>query len=71
MTLDKAALSIPDNDLYTYTFFNDTATTEIYTRQQSSAASDVYKRQVMRHRAESSDPLAALAGAISRQTNEV
>jgi len=26
---------------------------------------------VMRHRAESSDPLAALAGAISRQTNEV
>ena len=26
-------------------FFNDTATTEIYTRQQSSAASDVYKRQ--------------------------
>ena len=27
------------------TFFNDTATTEIYTIQQSSAASDVYKRQ--------------------------
>ena len=26
-------------------FFNDTATTEIYTIQQSSAASDVYKRQ--------------------------
>ena len=26
-------------------FFNDTATTEIYTDQQSSAASDVYKRQ--------------------------
>ena len=27
-------------------FFNDTATTEIYTTSQSSAASDVYKRQV-------------------------
>ena len=27
-------------------FFNDTATTEIYTRMESSAASDVYKRQV-------------------------
>ena len=26
-------------------FFNDTATTEIYTGQTSSAASDVYKRQ--------------------------
>ena len=26
-------------------FFNDTATTEIYTTSQSSAASDVYKRQ--------------------------
>ena len=27
-------------------FFNDTATTEIYTRLTSSAASDVYKRQL-------------------------
>ena len=27
-------------------FFNDTATTEIYTNHESSAASDVYKRQV-------------------------
>ena len=32
---------------------------------------DVQVEAVMRHRAESSDPLAALAGAISRQTNEV
>ena len=32
---------------------------------------DVQVEVVMRHRAESADPLAALAGAISRQTNEV
>jgi len=32
---------------------------------------DVQVEAVMRHRAESSDPLAALAGAISRQTSEV
>ena len=32
---------------------------------------DVQVEAVMRHRAESADPLAALAGAISRQTGEV
>ena len=32
---------------------------------------DVQVEAVMRHRAESADPLVALAGAISRQTNEV
>ena len=31
---------------YFLVFFNDTATTEIYTRGLSSAASDVYKRQI-------------------------
>ena len=37
-------------------FFNDTATTEIYTGESSSAASDVYKRQLERIRELSLSP---------------
>ena len=39
---------MPLSELYLCFFFNDTATTEIYTRSLS-AASDVYKRQDLEH----------------------
>lgn len=38
VTLDKAALSIPDNDLYTYTFFNN----EVYDTIDQKEATQLY-----------------------------
>ena len=44
MSFSYALVALTTLDIYIFFFFNDTATTEIYT-DRSSAASDVYKRQ--------------------------
>ena len=51
-------------------FFNDTATTEIYTVRRSSAASDVYKRQYQNNRKDSKTKGKWYARAIHTQMTE-